>query len=95
MIGRRAACCTYLQNWLINFYPERPDIVEDLQELARSLGGQLEVPRLRWKYAWIAPLCGWRAAKQAQFALPQLKASLLRGWDDAMHKFEARRGTRH
>ena len=39
----RAACCTYLQNWLIHFYPERPDIVEDLQELARSLGGQLEV----------------------------------------------------
>lgn len=90
----RAACCTYLQNWLINFYPERTDIVEDLQELARSLGGRLEVPRLRWKYAWIAPLCGWRAAKRAQFALPQLKGSLLRSWDGAMQSLEALRGTR-
>jgi hypothetical protein len=47
----RTRAATYLQNWLINFYQERPDIVEDLQELARSFGGQLEVPRLPWKYA--------------------------------------------
>ena len=86
----RAACLSYLNIWLIFFYPERPDIVRDLQELAQSLGGQLEVPRLRWKYAWMAPLCGWKTAKHAQLVLPQLKASLLRGWDYAMHKLEAR-----
>jgi glycosyltransferase involved in cell wall biosynthesis len=62
----RAACIRYLQNWLINFYPERPDIVQELEALAMNLGGQLEVPRLRWKYAWIKPLFGWRAAKNAQ-----------------------------
>jgi glycosyltransferase involved in cell wall biosynthesis len=86
----RAACLRYLSIWLINFYPERPDIVDGLQKLAQSLGGELEIPRLRWKYAWLAPLCGWRTAKQAQFTLPQIKASLLRGWDYAMHKLEAR-----
>jgi glycosyltransferase involved in cell wall biosynthesis len=91
----RAACIRYLNIWLINFYPERPDIVQALQELAQSLGGRLEIPRLRWKYAWIAPLCGWRVAKRAQFALPQLKASTLRRWDGAMHRFEARGGARH
>ena len=85
----RGACVKYLQNWLISFYPERPDIVEALQELARDLGGRLEMPRLRWKYAWIAPLFGWRAAKQAQLALPQFKASLMRRWDHAMHRLEA------
>jgi glycosyltransferase involved in cell wall biosynthesis len=81
----RAACVTYLQNWFINFYPERPDIVQKLETLAASLGGRLEPPRLRWKYAWIKPLLGWSAAKKAQFALPQLKASLLRSWDKAMY----------
>jgi len=91
----RKACRTYLQNWLINFYPERPDIVQDLQELAQELGGRLEVPRLRWKYAWIAPLCGWKVAKHAQFAFPQLKASALRRWDGVMHRFEARAGAGH
>jgi len=29
--------------------PERPDIVQELEKLAVSLGGRLEVPRLRWK----------------------------------------------
>ena len=47
----RAACLAYLQNWLLNFYPERPDIVEELERLAKELGGRLEVPRLRRKYA--------------------------------------------
>jgi glycosyltransferase involved in cell wall biosynthesis len=80
----RVACVTYLQNWLMAFYPERPEIVQQLEELAASLGGRLEVPRLRWKYAWIKPLFGWGAAKKSQIVLPQLKASLLRAWDKAM-----------
>jgi glycosyltransferase involved in cell wall biosynthesis len=74
----RDACVTYLQDWLVNFYPERPDIVQELEELAVSLGGRLEKPRLRWKYAWIKPLFGWDVAKRAQIIFPELKASLTR-----------------
>ncbi len=81
----RAACLQYLQNWLIYFYPERPDIVEELQDSAGRLGGRLETPRLRWKYAWIKPMFGWHSAKRAQFLLPQLKSSFLRSWDRKMH----------
>jgi hypothetical protein len=84
----RAACITYLQNWLLNFYPERPDVVQQLEKLAASLGGRLEVPRLRWKYAWIKPLFGWGPAKHAQLVLPELKASLKRSWDRAMYNLE-------
>jgi hypothetical protein len=74
----RAACVTYLQDWSIHFYPKRPDIVRELEELAVSRDGQLEKPRLRWKYAWIKQLFGWDAAKSAQIFLPELKASLTR-----------------
>ncbi len=84
----RAACLRYLQNWLICFYPERPDIVEDLEELAGRLGGRLVAPRLRWKYAWIRSLFGWNSAKRAQFLLPQLKCSLVRSWDRKMHNLK-------
>ncbi len=34
----RAACVTYLQTWLPNFYPNRPDLVQEAQQLAASLG---------------------------------------------------------
>ena len=73
----------YMQNWLHNFYPERPDIVAELQDLATQLQGRLDVPSLRWKYAWMKPIFGWKAAKKAQMALPQLKASLVGRWDKA------------
>jgi glycosyltransferase involved in cell wall biosynthesis len=84
----RAACLTYLQNWLIHFYPERPDILQELQGLAGTLGGRLQPPRLRWKYAWIESLFGWPAAKSAQTILPQLKACLMRSWDKALYQVE-------
>jgi glycosyltransferase involved in cell wall biosynthesis len=86
----RKACLTYMQNWYLNFYPERPDLVAELQGLAAQLQGRLEVPRLRWKYAWMKPVFGWKAAKWAQMALPQMKASLVRQWDKAMYSLEAR-----
>jgi glycosyltransferase involved in cell wall biosynthesis len=84
----RKACVTYLQNWLGHFYPERPDIVSELQALAAELQGHLEMPRLRWKYAWMEPIFGFDAAKRAQMVLPQLKASVLRSWDKAMYRLE-------
>jgi hypothetical protein len=54
----------------------------------------LEEPRLRWKYAWMKPIFGWKAAKRAQMALPQLKASVLRSWDKAMYRVTARESQR-
>ena len=86
----RKACLTYMQNWFHNFYPDRPDIVAELQNLAAELQGHLESPRLRWKYAWIEPIFGLATAKHAQMALPQVKASLIRYWDKTMYRLETR-----
>ena len=89
----RKACLTYMRNWYHNFYPERRDIVADLQSLAGQLGGHLEPPCLRWKYAWIRPLIGWKAAKWAQMALPHAKISFARRWDNVMYKLERAEAT--
>jgi len=79
----RKACLNYLHTWYENFYPDRPDIIAELQSLAAELQGRLEEPRLRWKYAWMKPILGWKAAKWAQRMLPETKASLLKRWDKA------------
>jgi len=84
----RAACVNYIQCWLPNFYPDRPDIVKQLEQLASSLGGHLEAPRLSWKYAWIEKLFGSAAAKQAQLSYNQTKSYALRTWDRMMYSFE-------
>jgi glycosyltransferase involved in cell wall biosynthesis len=87
----RKACLTYMQNWLIHFYPERPDIVTELKGLASQCQGRLEVPHLRWKYAWMEPIFGWKAAKWAQMMLPRFKDSLAISWDKAMYRFDGRK----
>ena len=84
----RAACVNYIQGWLPNFYPDRPDIVKQLEQLASSLGGHLEAPRLAWKYAWIKKLFGSAAAKHAQLSYNQTKSFALRTWDRMMYSCE-------
>jgi glycosyltransferase involved in cell wall biosynthesis len=86
----RASCIQYLQNWLITFYPERLDLVKQLEQLATTLGGHIEVPRLRRKYVWLQKIFGYALAKRAQFLLPKLKWSLLSSLDKAMFCMENR-----
>lgn len=84
----RAACVTYLQAWLHNFYPNRPDLVQEAQQLAVSLGGRLFLPKVSWKYAWIEKLLGFSAAKHTQLYYNRAKSSALRAWDRAMYSLE-------
>jgi glycosyltransferase involved in cell wall biosynthesis len=84
----RLACLAYLQTWFPNFYPNRPDVVLEAQQLAESLGGQLSLPKVPWKYAWIEKLFGFAAAKQAQLHYNQAKLSVLRAYDRIMYSLE-------
>lgn len=77
----RVACLEFLQQSLLYFYPERPDLVTDCQQLAASLGGILEPPKLSWKYEWIRALFGWTAAKRTQLFYNHHKSVLLRELD--------------
>ena len=87
----RAACVRYLQASLPRFYPQRPDIVRMAEQMARNLGGQLEVPRSSWKFAWIRAIFGPSVAKHVQTSLSGLKCSVVKSWDKALFRIENRR----
>jgi glycosyltransferase involved in cell wall biosynthesis len=84
----RAACVTYLQTWLHNFYPNRVDLAQEAQQLAASLGGRLDLPKASWEYAWIQKLFGFSAAKYAQLYYNRSKSSALTAWDRMMYSLE-------
>jgi hypothetical protein len=84
----RAVCVNYLRRALFRFYPERPDIVKQAQQLAKAMGGELESPRLSWKYAWIQKLFGWKATKRAKHYYNECKSSLIRSWDKSLFRLE-------
>jgi glycosyltransferase involved in cell wall biosynthesis len=86
----RAACVNYLQTWLPAFYPNRPDLMQETQQLADSLGGQLSLPEASWKYALIEKLFGFAAAKHTQLYYNRVKTCALSAWDKMMYLFERR-----
>jgi len=87
----RAACVAYLQNWMVLFYPERLDLFREAEELAMSLGGELQIPRFSWKYAWIEKMFGRSQAKRVQVMLPRIKWSVIRSLDKVLYQMEGRK----
>jgi len=86
----RAACVQHLQNYVFDFHPARPDIVEQMRTAARELGGKVDLPHLPWKYKWLQVLFGWNVAQRAQLGLPNLKWSLIRYWDKTAFRMDKR-----
>lgn len=87
----RAVCVTFLQNWLVSFYPGRMDLVEEAQQIAGELGGKLHPPNMSWKFAWIRALFGWPFARRAQVMLSGIKWRLTRYWDNTLYRIESRK----
>ncbi len=84
----RSACLQFLQDSLIYFYPERPDIVKEAEQIASELGGHLGTPPLSWKYSWIQTLFGWGVAKPVQLTMRNLRWSVERRWDRLLFQIE-------
>lgn len=80
----RQACLRYIQRNLINFYPERSDILAEAEQLAAELGGRLAPPCLSWKYSWIKAAFGWQAAKNISLQMRKIRWSVETGLDKAI-----------
>ena len=79
----RAACLNYLQIRFIHFYPEQIALIEQLQQLAATLGGRLDIPQLPWKYSLMQKILGWTVTKQFRHCYNQSK-SFIMGFFDKM-----------
>jgi len=86
----RSACLSYLQRRFFRFYPEQMAFVQQLQQLAATLGGELEAPQLSWKYAWLRELLGWKLTKRFRFLYNRSKSVGMRAWDKALSSLEAK-----
>jgi glycosyltransferase involved in cell wall biosynthesis/peptidoglycan/xylan/chitin deacetylase (PgdA/CDA1 family) len=88
----REACLSYLQRNLINFYPERNDILRQAEQAARDLGGALRPPNLSWKYSWIKTAFGWSAAKNTALEMRQFRWSMEKSLDKTIFRVKNRNG---
>jgi glycosyltransferase involved in cell wall biosynthesis len=84
----RAACLNYLQSRFLRFYPERVAFVKQLHQLAASLGGRLDIPKLSWTYSWMRTVFGWSATKRARLYYNRCKSAAMRFWDKILFHVE-------
>jgi glycosyltransferase involved in cell wall biosynthesis len=83
----RAACISYLQSYVEDFYSGTPSLLDSIRDALRTLGVDLQPPSMTWKYSWIRAMFGWHIARRAQFFLRNLKWSVIRSWDKAALRF--------
>ncbi|MFO1128784.1 MAG: glycosyltransferase family 2 protein [Rhodospirillales bacterium] len=72
----RDASLQLLQNWIDRgtyFYPDRAELVCELNQLARDLGGSVRSARLDWKYRPVRALFGWNAVRRAKALVADVK----------------------
>jgi glycosyltransferase involved in cell wall biosynthesis len=84
----REACLAYIQKGYRNFYPDRPDLVQEAQQLAAIVGGRLEVPTYSWKYLLLEKLFGFAVTRRVRHRWNQYKSTLIRSWDKALFRLE-------
>jgi glycosyltransferase involved in cell wall biosynthesis len=84
----REACRAYIQNCAMSFHPDRVDIRNELQEMARDLGGEMQLAGL------LKPLFGEAFAWRAQLTLPHFKARALCELGRWMRGFDAQSDSR-
>jgi hypothetical protein len=78
----RSACLEKLRTWVGNFYPQKPELISRVEQMALSLGGGLDLPpRLSWKYSWIQKLFGWTAARKVRRHYNEVKSAVARFYD--------------
>jgi O-antigen/teichoic acid export membrane protein/glycosyltransferase involved in cell wall biosynthesis len=87
----RSACLQYLRDSLIYFYPEKPHIVRQANQLAVELGEPLGAPELSWKYSWLEMSLGWVVVKPVQAVLRRLRWRMARKLDHVLFQIESRR----
>lgn len=86
----RAASVNYLQNWVQFFHPDRPDLVKQAEEMARSLGGRLILPQPSWKKFLFSAVFGEKRAKGAHVLLTRIQWYCMHCWDKILFRLEAR-----
>lgn len=86
----RSACLRKLQRGYHNFYPNQPDLMLEVEELAVSLGGKLEVPQIDRKYLYLHKIFGLNATRRLRAIYNRSKWAVVGAWDAILLYLEKR-----
>jgi glycosyltransferase involved in cell wall biosynthesis len=82
----RGASLALLQSCLEFFYPDKTELLKEMNAIAFELGGELIPPSFKWKFNLIRGLFGWKAAKEIRSACGKLKLGMAAKWDEMMYR---------
>ena len=87
----RAMSVALLQMYLPYFYPEKTKFLDEINELAVELGGELTPPSRSWEVALLGRMLGRRFAIHAIAAAHKLALAAAVKWDETLYRAAALR----
>jgi hypothetical protein len=84
----RSSALRYLQANLIYFYPDEPELLAEVLDLARQLGGDLSLPKFSNKYGMVTTTLGLTYTKWVASTVRGIKQHALMNADKLLSKFE-------
>lgn len=82
----QTACVKHLQTWFPAIAEGGSDLSDEMNGLARELGGTLKLPQISWKYYPIEILFGSEMAKKSMTQLRESKLLMRRNWDRILYQ---------
>jgi glycosyltransferase involved in cell wall biosynthesis len=82
----RKACLSCLQYYLGYFYPDKSDLLEEINAFAIELGGKLTVPHQSLKFRLLSKIVGWKSANRILTTLRRLKLRIAVRSDEILYK---------
>jgi len=85
----RKASLKYLQLNIAKYYPDKREILEKVNELARELGGSV-LPKETRKFSCVRKMVGWKAAQKIKTILWNTETLARSSWDRLLYTLSNR-----
>lgn len=82
----RRASVIYLQRLYGHLYPNKVELLNDLEALAVELGGKLTASSAGWKLKVIRNFFGWKTAKKVIISGRKLRLAMTVKWDEILYR---------
>jgi glycosyltransferase involved in cell wall biosynthesis len=89
------ACLKFLENRILDYYPDNSEILEEAKNLSKELGGVLSMPNVGWKLDTAKKVLGWRKAIILRNLARKIKTSIYSNIDEVLYKMNGKRGINH
>lgn len=91
----RRACLNFLGERMFEYYPDNPEMLKNVQNLANEFCGTIPQPSIGWKVEIAKKVIGWRKALILKHLVGRVKTNIWRSWDKMLFNIKRPKNERN